>query len=86
MEPEIKHLLEENLALAKENNKMLKRLRGGQKWSSLGRLVHWILIIVATVWAYYYFSSYIEWFNKLKESLPEIGDMQNFKDQFSPPQ
>lgn len=45
MESEEKEILEETLELAKENNKMLKRVRGVQKRQFLWLIVKSILII-----------------------------------------
>ena len=47
MDPELKRLLDENLALAKENNEMLRAMKRRAQWSLLGQVVFWGLFVVA---------------------------------------
>lgn len=41
----LEQLLEDNLELAEENNKMLLQIRSSQRWSFWGKLVLWILVL-----------------------------------------
>jgi len=55
MDPELKRLLDENLALAKENNDMLRAMKRRAQWSLLGQVVFWGLFVVAPLifaWGY----------------------------------
>ena len=54
MEQDIKSLLEENLALTKENNAMLKRIRSAQRMAMIYRVIYWIVILGMTFGAYYF--------------------------------
>lgn len=60
MDNELKKLLEENLELSKENNDLLRSIRGSQKRAAMMRLVYWLLIVGMTFGAYYYIQPYIE--------------------------
>ena len=55
MDPELKRLLDENLALAKENNEILVAMKRRAQWSLLGQVVFWGLFVVAPLifaWGY----------------------------------
>jgi len=60
MDGEERQLLEKTFELAKENNKMLRKIRRGQKWASFMRMVYWIIIIGVSIGAFYYLQPYIE--------------------------
>ncbi len=59
MDPEVKHLLEENLKLSKENNELLIKIRSVQRWSQITRIFYWFLIIGITVGAFYFIKPYL---------------------------
>ena len=59
MEQDIKSLLEENLALTRENNAMLKRIRSAQRMAMIYRVIYWIVILGMTFGAYYFIQPYI---------------------------
>lgn len=52
MDPELKRLLEENLAVAKDNNGILRSMRHHQWLSSLLSAVFWIAVVVAPLFFY----------------------------------
>jgi hypothetical protein len=55
MDPELKSLLEQNLQLAQENNKMLRAMKRRANWSLVGQIVFWGLFVIAPlifVWGY----------------------------------
>ena len=60
MDPESKKLLEENLRLAEENNKMLRSLHRSMRLRRFVSIIYWVLIIGSTVGAYYFIQPYIE--------------------------
>ncbi len=51
---EIKALLRRNLELARENNKLLKKIRRNSVIANIMRLVWWAVIIGVPVFLYYY--------------------------------
>jgi len=53
-------MLEQTLSLETENNKLLKKIRGAQKRAATLRLIYWILIIGATLSAYFALKPYME--------------------------
>ena len=60
MDEQNKHLLEENLALAKENNQMLKKVLRSQKRGEIMKVVYWLLIIGIALGAFYFVQPYLE--------------------------
>lgn len=52
MEPELKRLLEENLELARQNNRMLRAIRRGTWYSLLWNIIIWAFFIIAPLYAY----------------------------------
>jgi len=56
MDPELKKLLEENLALAKQNNRMLRAMRRAGWLSALVRVLWWAVLLVST---YYFYQAYL---------------------------
>ncbi len=51
-------LLERILEVSEENNKMLRRMRSGMRWSGFFRFVYWMLILASAVASYYYLQPY----------------------------
>ena len=62
MDPESKQLLQESLQLGRDNNKMLHKLRRGQKWSNYTRLVYFIFIAGLVVVSYVFTKPYVQKF------------------------
>ena len=60
MDPRSQKLLEDTFALAEENNKILRKMRRSQRISSFLRLFYWILIIGASIGAFYYLQPYVD--------------------------
>lgn len=59
---------ERNILL--ENNEMLRKLLRAQRWSTFFSALRWIIIIGATVGAYYYLQPYLDQLLDLYEQLP----------------
>lgn len=59
MDPELKNLLEENLKLSKENNKLLLKIYGIQRWIQITRILYWIIIIGVSFGAFYYIKPFV---------------------------
>ncbi len=80
---EIKDLLEENLKLSKENNRMLNKLRSAQRFSSAMRAIYWLILIGISVGAFYYIQPY---FDQVKSLYSEAGtnynQLKDLKDKF----
>ncbi len=84
MDPELRGMFEESLALAKENNKMLRAMRKSQKLAQLLRGLYWVLIIASMVAAYYFIQPYIDTVTNaysnskgLIDSIKNIGGGEN---------
>ena len=60
MEPEDRKLLEETLKLSKENNKMLHKIRGVQKWQAFWSMLRIVIILGIALGAAYYLEPYFE--------------------------
>jgi hypothetical protein len=52
MEPELKSLLEQNLELAKENNRLLRSMRRAGWFSALWRILWWGFLILSSYYLY----------------------------------
>ena len=59
MDPESKKLLEDTLAIAKENNRMLLKIRSVQRWASFMSWVKIIVIVGITLGAFYFIEPYL---------------------------
>jgi len=59
MEGDIKNLLEENLKLSKENNELLLKIRGVQRWQQITHILYWFLIIGVSIGAFYFIKPYL---------------------------
>ncbi len=59
MDPESKKMLEESLALSKENNQMLHSMRRSARIGAIVRTIYWLFIIGSAVGAYYLLQPYL---------------------------
>ena len=59
MDPELKRLLTENLAIAKDNNGILRSMRHHQWLASLFTAIIWIVVVAAPIFLYQYFQPFI---------------------------
>ncbi|OJI08776.1 MAG: hypothetical protein COV08_03050 [Candidatus Vogelbacteria bacterium CG10_big_fil_rev_8_21_14_0_10_49_38] len=76
MDPELKILVKENLEVTKENNLVLKKILGHQRWARLLGGLKWLLIIGSTVGVFYYFQPV---FNELWRTYSELlGTVSDF--------
>jgi len=71
MDPESKKLLEETLVLAQENNKMLHKVRGVQKWATFWSGLKVFIIIGLALGSFYFLEPYI---NKIADLYGSISD------------
>jgi hypothetical protein len=84
MNPNEKELLERTFQLAKENNHILRGIKRAGRWSSFFRIVYWILIIGASLAAYYYAQPYIEPLLKNYKSIQsEITNVKSLMNKIS---
>ncbi len=73
MDPESKQLLQNTLALAEENNKMLHKIRGVQKRETLWQALKIIVIIGIAFGSFYYIEPYL---NKVMSLYSSISGME----------
>lgn len=79
MDDESKKMLEETLALAKENHEMLRKVRGAQKQAAFFRFMYWAFIILAGVGAFYFIQPYVDSITgTAKEVNTSINDFKSF--------
>ena len=69
MDSEDKQIIRENLKITKENNKMLRKMRRSLWIGNVTRILYWVIIIGASLGAYYYLQPYID---SAKETLGQI--------------
>jgi len=60
IDSEDKKIIRENLELAKENQHLLKKIRRGQFFENVSRVFYWIIIIGASLGAYYFVQPYMD--------------------------
>jgi hypothetical protein len=60
MDPETKKLLEETLALSKENNKILHALHRSLRLQRIMTILYWVFIICSAVGAFWLIQPYID--------------------------
>ena len=74
MDQEEKDLLNKTYELSKENSHILKGIRSSNRWASFVRILYWIIIIGASVAAYYFIQPYlntaIKAYNSVKSIIP----------------
>lgn len=89
MDPESKKLLEENLALTKENNNMLRHIRRVQRWGTIWLALKVVIIVGIALGSFYFLEPYI---NKIKdtwgfmngvEQQENSTSVQDFLDKFN---
>ncbi len=77
MNPQEKQLLEESVALSRENNKILRKMLSIERWARVARIIYWIILIGASVGAYYYIQPYLEqlWstYGAFQESVGKVN-------------
>ena len=67
-------LLEENLKLTKENNKILRGLRRTQRLGIVFTVFKWLIVISLTLGTYYYLQPFLE---QLLQVYSGLGDFYN---------
>ena len=60
MSPEERELLEKNVALAEDNNKILHSIRRSMRLARIMTYIYWILIIGFAIWSYYLIQPYLD--------------------------
>ena len=79
MDPEIKQLIEANLKLAKENNKILRKMRGAQKRAAFFTILKWIIIIIIFAGSFYFLQPYFQvvqdLYQQIQTTIGQIGEV-----------
>lgn len=77
MDPEDRELLRASLNLAKENNRMIKKLYTSYTWSQYLRIAYWVVVIGLAVTGYYFAQPYLEKLHALyrqaQQKIQETG-------------
>lgn len=73
MQPDEKKLLEEVFELSKENNKLLHRIRGVQKWQAFWSILKIVVVIGVALGVAYYVEPY---FNKMMSMFSQISGVK----------
>lgn len=81
MTPEEKEMLEETLAISQENYKILKSIRRSARIGHAMQMIYWLLIIGASVGAYYFVQPYLEQllsvYSGAQDSIDKIHNLLN---------
>ena len=78
MDQETKQLLEENLKLSRENNELLLKIRGIQRWQQITHVLYWFLIIAVSIGAFYFLKPYLG--NLLNVYTGGVSGINNISD------
>lgn len=77
MDPNDRELLDEVVALSRENNEILRAMRRRQRIGGMVRTLYWLVILGSMVGAYYYFQpqmqSVIDMYNKALQVSADFG-------------
>ena len=60
MEPDIKKLLEKNIELSRDNNRILRKIHSNLRWGRFFRLLYWVIIIGSMLGLYYFLQPFID--------------------------
>ena len=75
----LKELLEANIKLSKENNRMLKKMRSAQKRANFLKLLYWLIIIGIAVGGFYFLQPYFEvvqdLYQQIQTTIGDIGEV-----------
>lgn len=78
MDQELKELLQRNLALAQENNKILRGMRTANRIGGLLKILYLAVFVVSLAFAYVYAKPYLEQATNTYNSLTET--QKSFQD------
>ena len=73
MDPESKQLLQNTLALAEENNKLLHKIRGVQRRETIWNTVKILIIMAIALGSFYYIEPYL---NKVMDLYNSVTGME----------
>jgi len=84
MDPESKQLLQNTLALAEENNKLLHKIRGVQKRETIWNVLKLAVIIAIAFGSFYYIEPYLNQlvgiYDGAKNNIDSFNSvLENFK-------
>ncbi len=80
MNPDEKKLLEETAELSRENNKILHQLRRSLVWGRIMHTLYWVIIIGASVGAFYFIQPYIDSVRSLTGGGESQGTQSTLQD------
>ena len=60
MSPEEKELFKRSIALAEENNDILRAMQRSQRLAHLMSIIYWIFIVGTAIGAYYFIQPYLD--------------------------
>lgn len=74
MEDHEKELLEENLRISKENNRLLRAIRRDAWFGFFFRMIFWAIVLFAPIVLYFLFQPYIETFLSVYKGVSPEGN------------
>ncbi|MFA5651832.1 MAG: hypothetical protein WC933_00495 [Candidatus Paceibacterota bacterium] len=69
MEQDEKDLLKKTYELSKDNNHILKGIRSANRWAGFFKFLTWVIIIVASLAAYYFVQPYVNTLIKTYQNI-----------------
>lgn len=74
-------MLERTYKLAEENNSILRGIRRSNRFGTFVHILYWVLIIGASVGAFYYIQPYIEsvmsMYTQAEQTIRNVGNVTN---------
>ena len=85
MDNETRELLEKNLALSEENNRLLRSIRNSNRINALFKFIYIFVIVGGGFWAYQYLQPYLDQAKSSYESLSNTqADLKNSLNKYLP--
>lgn len=70
---ELEALVKKTLALAEENNKILRGMRSSARWGRFFSIVWWVIVLAVTGAAYYYAQPYLQQAEQLYHQIGQTN-------------
>lgn len=81
MSPEERQILIQTHRMVEENNQLIRKMRRAALWGRLWHILYWVIIIGASLGAYYFIQPYVEQvqgvYGGLKQDLTNVRGTVN---------
>ena len=74
MDIEERKMIQQTLALARENNKLIKKMRKAALIGRAWKIFYWIVIIGISIGAFYFLQPYVESIQSVYQNVQDVSD------------